>query len=136
MRYALLVGFLLVAFSAIGSAQTFRGGISGIITDQPGAIVPKAAVKATNDATGLVYSTTASTAGEFAFADLPLGSYTVVVSRTGFSVLTINGVRVSAGSMYNLPAKLDVAQVASTVEVSAAGLAVESNATTLKIGRA
>src|SRR5580700_10535663 len=131
MRHAVLASFLLIALGAIGIAQTFRGGISGIITDQTGAIVPEAAVKATNDATGLVYSTTASSAGEFAFADLPLGSYTVVVSRPGFSVLTVNGVRVSAGSMYNLPAKLDVAQVASTVEVSAAAVTVEATETTL-----
>src|ERR1700722_6900825 len=131
MRSALLVGFLAVMIAAITSAQTFRGGISGIITDQTGAIVPEAAVKATNEATGLVYTTTASSAGEFNFADLPLGAYTVVVSRPGFSVLTINAVRVSAGSMYNLPVKLDIAQVASTVEVSAAALAVESTETTL-----
>ncbi len=132
MRRALLVlGFLSVVLATVGSAQTFRGGITGIVTDQTGAIVPEAAIKASNDATGLVYNTTASTAGEFNFADLPLGLYTVVVSRPGFSVLTINGVRVSAGSMYNLPAKLDVAQVASTVEVSAAALAVESTETTL-----
>src|ERR1700722_11106934 len=123
MRHALLAIFLLIALSAIGFSQTFRGGISGIITDQTGAIVPEAAVKATNDATGLVYSTTASTAGGFAFSDLPLGSYTVGASRPGFSVLTINAVRGSAGPMYNLPAKLDVAQVSSTVEISAAALA-------------
>src|SRR5579863_8407708 len=131
MRLALLVGFLAVMIAAIGSAQTFRGGISGIVTDQTGAIVPEAEVKATNGATGLMYSTLSSTAGEFAFADLPLGSYTVVVSHPGFSTLTINGVRVSAGSVYNLPAKMEVAQVASTVEVSAAALAVESTETTL-----
>src|ERR1700733_897773 len=131
MRSVLLATIISIAMSAIGSAQTFRGGISGIVTDPTGSIVPEAALKATNDATGLVYNTTASTAGEFNFTDLPLGSYTVVVSRPGFSVLTINGVRVSAGSMYNLPAKLDVAQVASTVEVSAAALAVESTETTL-----
>src|SRR5579863_9748936 len=105
MRLALLVGFLAVMIAAIGSAQTFRGGISGIITDQTGAIVPEAVVKATNDATHLTYATAASSAGEFAFADLPLGSYSLVVSRPGFSVLTINGVHVSAGSVYNLPVK-------------------------------
>jgi len=131
MRLTLLAAFLMVVLASISPAQTFRGGITGIVTDQTGAIVPEAAVKATNEATGLVYSTTASNAGEFAFADLPLGSYVVVVSRSGFSTLTINGVRVSAGSMYNLPVKLEVAQVASTVEVSAAALALESTETTL-----
>jgi hypothetical protein len=131
MRHALTLVFLIVVISAISPAQNFRGSISGIVTDQTGAVVPEAALKATNQATGLAYATTASTAGEFAFTDLPLGSYTVVVSRPGFSVVTINGISVSAGSIYNLPVKLEVAQVASSVEVSAAALAVESTQTTL-----
>src|ERR1700722_8006778 len=105
MRLTLLSAFLMAALAAISSAQTFRGGITGIVTDQTGAIVPDAEVKATNQATGLAYTTTASTAGEFAFSDLPLASYVVVFTRPGFSTLTINGVRVSAGSMYNLPVK-------------------------------
>jgi Carboxypeptidase regulatory-like domain len=131
MRFTLVVGLLAALLAAIGSAQTFRGGISGIVTDQTGAIVPDAVVKASNEATGLVYSTTGSTSGEFAFADLPPGSYVVVVSRPGFSTLTVNGVPVSAGNTYNLSAKLDVAQVATSVEVSAAALTVESSETTL-----
>lgn len=69
MRRALLLVFVTVTIAATSSAQTFRGGISGIITDQTGTIVPEAAVKATSEATGLVYATTASSAGEFAFAD-------------------------------------------------------------------
>jgi Carboxypeptidase regulatory-like domain len=71
--------FLAIASAAV--AQTFRGGINGIVTDQTGAILPGADVKATNDATGLSYSTTSSTAGAFTFADLPLGDYTIGDSR-------------------------------------------------------
>src|SRR5216683_1900755 len=91
--------FLVIA--SAGTAQTFRGGINGIVTDQTGAVVPGADVKATNDATGLSYSTTSSTAGVFAFADLPLGDYTIVVSESGFETFRISGVRVSAGATYN-----------------------------------
>ena len=79
MRHALRVLSLSFALAVICLAQNFRGSISGLVTDQTGAIVPEAALKATNQATGLAYSTTASTVGEFAFTDLPLGSYTVVV---------------------------------------------------------
>ena len=131
MRYALYVPLSLVAICAISSAQTFRGGISGIVADQTSAVVPSAILKATNQATGLAYTTTSSSAGEFSFTDLPLGSYSIVVTSSGFSTLTINDVRVSAGSVYNLPVKMEVAQVASTVEVSAAALSVQTTDTTL-----
>jgi hypothetical protein len=64
---------LFFAIAAAAGAQTFRGGISGVVTDPTGAVVLGADVKAANEATGLSYSTTSSTAGGFAFVDLPLG---------------------------------------------------------------
>jgi len=121
--------FLLIASTAF--AQTFRGGIRGIVTDQTGGVVPSAAAKATNEATGLSYSTTSSTGGEFVFADLPLGEYTVAISKGGFETFRINGIRVSAGAIYNLPVKLNVAEISASVEVSAAAVAVETTSTTL-----
>ncbi len=126
-----LVVLVFVLIAATAFPQAFRGGISGIVTDQTSAIVPGAELRAANEATGLTYTTTSSTAGEFSFADLPLGSYTVTASKPGFSTVTVNGVRVSAGTAYNLPVKMEVAQVASTVEVSAAALAVQTTETTL-----
>src|SRR5439155_18076361 len=124
-----LLVFLTIASAA--GAQTFRGGINGIVTDQTGAILPGADVKATNDATGLSYSTTSSTAGAFTFADLPLGDYTIVVAENGFETVTIRGVRVSAGAIYSVSVKLNVAQIEANVQVSAAAVAVETTSTTL-----
>jgi hypothetical protein len=43
----------------------------------------------------------------------------------------IDAVRVSAGEVYNLPVKLDLAKVTTTVEVSAASVVVETTNTTL-----
>ncbi|PYQ86718.1 MAG: TonB-dependent receptor [Acidobacteria bacterium] len=124
-----LLVFLMIAGAA--GAQTFRGGINGIVTDQTGAILPGADVKATNEATGLSYSTISSTAGAFTFADLPLGDYTIVVSESGFETITIRGVRVSAGAIYTVSVRLNVAQIEANVQVSAAAVAVETTSTTL-----
>ena len=63
IKYALITAILAVLTSAITFGQTFRGGISGIVTDQTGAIVPGAELKAANEATGLNYTTTSSSAG-------------------------------------------------------------------------
>ncbi len=85
------VSLVLVFLSMVrlGIAQNFRGGINGIVTDQTGAIVAGAEVKATNEETAQVYTTTASTAGEFSFQDLPLGNYTIAVTQSGFSTIKV-----------------------------------------------
>lgn len=121
--------FLLVVTP--GLSQTFRGGINSVVTDQSGATVPGAEIRATNEATGLSYTTASSNAGEFSFQDLPLGSYTIIVSSAGFQTAKIDGVRVSAGAIYTLSIKLNLAQVASTIEVSAAALSLDTTVTTL-----
>lgn len=107
-------------------SQTFRGGITGLVTDQSGAVVASSVIKAVSKGTGLSYATMSSTAGEFSFPDLPLGDYTVTISQAGFEALTVKDVHVSAGAIYSLPIKLRVAQTSSTVEVSAAAVEVET----------
>ena len=96
--YALMIAFLLTALPL--SAQTFRGGINGTVTDSTGAVVPRASVVATNVDTGITHTTTSSSGGEFLFQDLPLGSYSVVVSISGFSTAKFAKVTVSAGTTY------------------------------------
>ncbi len=122
---------LLLIVAVLGMAQNFRGGINGSVTDQSGAVVGSAAVQATNEGTGLVYTTQSSSAGEFAFQDLPLGDYSITVTQSGFETQKINGIHVSAGAIYNLPVKLTVAQVSSTVEVSAAAVSLDTTSSTL-----
>jgi hypothetical protein len=115
-------------------AQTFRGGISGVVTDQSGAAIPNAAVQATNDATGVVHDTVSSSAGEFAFQEFPLGSYTITATASGFQTAKIDKVPVTAGYIYNLPIKLNLAQAATTVEVNAAALSLDTTSTTQTAG--
>jgi Carboxypeptidase regulatory-like domain/TonB dependent receptor len=123
--------FLFLFLTAPALTQTFRGGINGMVTDSTGGVVLGAEIRATNEATGLSYVTSSSNAGEFSFQDLPLGNYTIVVSSTGFQTVKIGPVRVSAGAIYTLPVKLSIAEVASTIEVSAAALSLDTTATTL-----
>jgi outer membrane receptor protein involved in Fe transport len=115
---------LLVA--TVAGAQNFRGGINGTVTDQGGAAIPGATIQITDDGTGVAKSSVASSAGEFSFPDLPLGFYTVSATSGGFETLEVKKVQVSAGTIYTLPLKLAVAAQATTVEVNAAGLALDT----------
>jgi hypothetical protein len=111
-------------------AQTFRGGISGIVTDTSGATVSGANVQAINDDTRQLHETVSSSAGEFTFQDVPLGNYTITVSATGFETVKTVKVPVSAGAVYNLPVKLAPASANTTVEVSASALALDTTSPT------
>ncbi len=124
----MLRSLLLVCFAGVCllPAQVFRGGIQGNISDDSGAAVSAAIIKATHTATGQAHSTITSGTGDYAFADLPLGDYTIAVAQPGFEELRIRDVRVSAGAVYNLPIRLQVARVSSTVEVSAAAVSLET----------
>jgi len=117
---------VLVALPATVTGQTFRGGISGTVTDQSGAVVPGAQVTAVETDTNSTYKTVSSTAGEFSFLNIPLGSYTVSVAASGFKSEKVDKVPVTAGATYSLPVKLAVASAGETVEVTADSLSLDT----------
>jgi outer membrane receptor protein involved in Fe transport len=121
---ALLPILLLASVSLV--AQTFRGSINGTITDPTGAVIPGAKVTATDVATGVVRDTVSSGAGEFLFNDLPQDSYNIKVGVPGFRNTEITGVQVLAGKIYTLPVKMSLEHQASTVEVSADSLTLDT----------
>jgi hypothetical protein len=127
---AVLVVVALFALPHNTLAQTFRGGINGTVTDQSGAVVPGATVEAADTATGVVHKTLSSSAGEFGFQDLPLGTYTVTARASGFQATVISKVPVTAGTIYTLPVKLSIEKAATTVEVDAAAITLDTTSTT------
>src|SRR5437879_3245656 len=127
----LVFAILVVLSLAVGmKAQTFRGTINGSVTDPSGGVVPNAAVQATESATGIDHNTVTTSEGAFAFQDIPLGLYKVTVTAAGFPVYTVDKVDVSAGSIHTLAVKLSLQQQATTVEVSAAALTLDTTTAT------
>jgi hypothetical protein len=121
---------LLALFSISISAQTFRGSINGTVTDNSGAVIPGAKVTATDTATSAVHETISSGAGEFSFNDLPQSTYKVKIAAAGFQTTEATGVQVQAGKIYTLPVKLAIAQQATTVEVAADSLTLDTTTVT------
>jgi len=126
---ASLICIWLLAIAGYG--QTFRGAINGTATDQSGAFVASATVKATNVATGVGVTTVTTSDGQFAFQDIPLGTYKIEVTASGFRPETIDNVTVLAGTIFTLPVKLTVGSAGTTaVEVSAVALALDTSSST------
>jgi Carboxypeptidase regulatory-like domain/TonB dependent receptor len=123
----LLTGILFALAGTLAAhAQTFRGGISGTVLDASGATIPGAAVTAVETATNTTYNSASTSAGEFAFTNLPVGSYTVTITAAGFSTAKYDKVQIAAGTVYTLPARLGVSSTAQTVEVTAAAVTLDT----------
>jgi len=121
---------VLALVALAGHAQTFRGAINGTVTDPSGGVVPNAQVKATETSTGIDHNTVSTSDGQFSFQDLPLGFYKVTVAASGFPVYTVDKVQVLAGTIYTLQVTLSLQQQATTVEVSAAALTLDTTTQT------
>jgi len=125
-RVAGMLLSLSLCIVAIGQS-TFRGGLAGVVTDPQGASIPGAAIEAKDVATGLIYKTVSSNAGDYVIQDLPLGDYTVTVTFAGFATLKVDQLRISAGQTFSLPVKLALATTSEVVEVDANTLTLDTD---------
>src|SRR5262245_8437888 len=83
--------------AAIAQAQSISGRITGVVSDQTGAVIPNASVTVTNDGTGATRRMTADENGLYVAAELPAGFYTIKVEGGGFAVATRTRVKVDVG---------------------------------------
>src|ERR1044072_711980 len=96
LKIALLLAALLVgAGSAFGQSST--GTLRGQVQDVLGGLVVGAPVTAT-DAAGVARNATTDEQGQFTFAALPPGRYSVQVNAPGFELYDEADVEVTAGT--------------------------------------
>jgi len=124
--YSLAAILLTILGTSLANAQTFRGGINGTVNDNTGAAIANATISAVDSATNQTYQTVSSSAGEFSFTNLPISSYTVTVSFSGFTTAKYDKVLIAAGSSYVISAKLSLSSTSQTVEVQAAALTLDT----------
>jgi hypothetical protein len=110
-----LMSVMLMSVMVFG--QTFRGKILGTVTDVSGAVVAGATVKVHNAATGLLRTTTTSADGSYAVPELPIGTYTVTISQSGFQTSVATGVEVDVATERRVDAALKTGEVAVQVQV-------------------
>ena len=118
MRLRMILGFVVLAAASLW-AQTFRGTILGTVTDQSGAVVTGANVEAKNVDTGLSRVTQTSADGSYSLPELPIGTYNLTVSQTGFQTFVASGVVVNVATERRVDAALKTGEVSTKVEVSA-----------------
>jgi Carboxypeptidase regulatory-like domain len=119
MRLIIRVVCLAVALSPLAWAQGDRGTITGTVTDQSGAVVPEAKVKAVHVGTNVERTTEASSTGDYTIPALQAGTYRIEVEARGFKTLVRNDIVLTPGLTQRVDASLQVGEVSDTVEVTA-----------------
>jgi hypothetical protein len=115
--FALSLLLAAIFLSTPAFAQQTLGGITGTVLDPSGSAVPGVEVKAVSDDTQLVRTAQSNAQGTYSLVNLPIGTYTLTFTRTGFSSEKIPGIVVQADRTVTLPAKLALGAATDSVTV-------------------
>ena len=103
------------------------------MTDQASDPIAQAKVTIANQETGYTRSDESDENGYYVFPNLPLGSYTVTILKTGFQSESHPGVVLDAGTQATIDARLQVGAVTTSVEVTGGAPIIEPDR--VSIGR-
>lgn len=117
VRVFLALAALLVLLPAAAFAQ--QGQIAGIVRDTSGALMPGVTVEATSPALiERVRSTTTDASGQYRITNLPVGTYQVNFSLSGFKKEERSDIVLTSGFTASVNATMTVGQLAETIVVS------------------
>src|SRR4051794_5844456 len=85
-KAAVWLAWLLVGVATLASGQGFQGGLRGSVKDANG-VVPGVEVTLTNEATNFKRSVVTNERGEYSFASVDPGTYTVRAALAGFKTV-------------------------------------------------
>lgn len=111
--------FTLVLSLALASfSQQPTANLTGVVTDQNGAVIPGAKVSITNKATNLTRTTETNEEGIYTFSSLPVGSYEVKMTAQNFETkITESPIVLSVGQTVTLNGVLKVGSNVTTVDL-------------------
>ncbi|MCU0245632.1 MAG: carboxypeptidase regulatory-like domain-containing protein, partial [Bryobacter sp.] len=111
--------FLLLVVLAVMGAQDFRATIAGQITDPLGAAIPGAKIRVIQKSTNESVETVSNADGYYTLTYLQPSTYDIEVTAPGFSRSVRADVALLVAQKLDLPFRLEIGEVASTVTVTA-----------------
>lgn len=117
MIACLAIGVLAGCLGAL--AQTFQGGVRGIVLDPNAALIPNVELTLVNEETGVARSTVSNAAGEYSFANVQPGVYTLSADLEGFSAFVAEGLVIGISTFLVADITLNVGGVEETITVTA-----------------
>jgi hypothetical protein len=132
MRVLALTSFLALVVAGLVFAQTETGLINGTVTDQSGAVVPKAKVTVRNVGTNAERLSETDNSGFYSVSNLLPGIYAVTVEAANLAKKEARA-EVTVGARVSLNIQLSVGQASMIIEVTAEG-GVQVNTESQTIG--
>lgn len=134
-RFAACAFMLLYVLLPIEGMAQSSSGVTGVVTDASGALVPGAEVKLTDTKTSRELTTTTSDQGVYTFRNVPQGTgYTLLFTASGFQRFIINDVQLGIGKVETYNAQLSAGDVSASVEVTSTAGEATLNTTDASLG--
>ena len=122
LRTVLVLGLLA---SAAAFAQENSGSIGGSVLDTSNAAISGAKIVAESPNTPRPIETSSNSQGIYILPSLPVGTYTVTVTKEGFTTLKQQNLAVTLGAKVDFSPRLAVGSVTTTVEVSESAISLD-----------
>jgi carboxypeptidase family protein len=124
--FAAIALALVVLFVTQGvRADELYGRIRGTVTDPSGAVVSAAKVRVTSIGTGAVKEQTTDQNGSYEFINLPIGTYSVNISKQGFRSSVIDNIALTQNQVYINNVKMELGSITEEVTITANAAQVE-----------
>jgi hypothetical protein len=127
LSFLLSVVVVFAGYSPGADAQMVGGTISGDVVDPAGAAVARADVLIRNEETGGERRFVTADSGTFSAPSVPVGAYTVSVSRDGFAPLNRTGITLTVGQSVQLHLALTVGSVQQSISVADTAVVVDTS---------
>jgi hypothetical protein len=123
-RCAAAVAVALIIASGIVSAQTYQGGMRGLVKDAQG-VIPGVEITLINEATNAARTVTTNEVGEYSFTSVLPGTYSVRAALPGFRTEERKGLRLATQQNVNMDFTLEVGALSEQITVTAQTPVVE-----------
>jgi hypothetical protein len=116
----LAVLLILAGLTVPAGAQLYAGSVTGVVSDQTGAMVPQAEVTLVDADKGFTFTAKTDDKGRYLFRSVPPGMYNLSVKAPGFKDQARNGIKVDVSQNVGADFTMAVVGAKETVNVSTA----------------
>lgn len=109
----------LVLTASLATAQTYQGAVRGAVRDQQG-IIPGVEVTLVNEDTNAARTAVSNETGEYAFASVLPGTYTVRASLAGFKTEERRALRIATQQQVTIDFTMEVGAISEQITVTGA----------------
>nr|MBA3886721.1 carboxypeptidase regulatory-like domain-containing protein [Acidobacteriota bacterium] len=130
LMIALWLGIVMAWVAPPAFAQA-TGTISGVVTDESGAVMPGVTIEVTNTSTNQTRSAVSGADGFYTVPLLQPGPYTVTATLQGFRTAVREGLRVTVESTSRIDVQMSVGRLEESVRVTADSPLVETSSASM-----